>query len=74
MTQALALRALLARAGHQVCGVLVGQNARREVPDFFLRKIEAPVAYLESPTFTCDAHNRSVRQAARCRFGAPRTR
>ena len=64
MTQALALRALLARAGHQVCGVLVGQNDRREVPGFFLRKIEAPVTYLESPTFSCDARNRSVRPLA----------
>ncbi len=73
MTQALALRALLARAGHQVCGVLVGQNARREVPDFFLRKIEAPVAYLESPTFTCDAHNRSVRPLATLLHAARRT-
>ncbi len=64
MTQALALRALLARAGHRVCSVLVGRNARRDVPEFFLRKIDAPVAYLESPNFVCDAHNRSIRPLA----------
>ena len=64
MTQALALRALLARAGHRVCSVLIGRNARRDVPDFFLRKIDAPVAYLESPNFVCDAHNRSIRPLA----------
>ena len=73
MTQALALRALLARAGHQVIGVLMGQNARREVPEFFLRKIEAPVVYLESPTFVCDAHNRSVRPLASLLHTARRT-
>ena len=64
MTQALALRALLARAGHRVCSVLVGRNARRDVPAFFLRKIDAPVAYLDSPNFACDARNRSVRPLA----------
>lgn len=73
MTQALALRAYLARAGHRVCGVLVGQNARRDVPDFFLRKIAAPVTYLESPTFACDAHNRSVRPLATLLQAARRT-
>jgi len=64
MTQALALRAALARAGHQVCAVLVGCNTRRDVPGFFLRKIEAPVACLDSPTFACDARNRSIRPVA----------
>ena len=64
MTQALALREFLARAGHRVCSVLVGRNARRDVPDFFLRKIDAPVAYLESPNFACDAQNRAVRSLA----------
>ena len=64
MTQALALRALLARAGHQVCSVLVGQSALRDVPDFFLQKIEAPVCFIDSPNFVYDARNRSVRPLA----------
>ena len=77
MTQALALRALLARAGHQVCCVLVGHSALRDVPAFFLQKINAPVSYIDSPNFVYDARNRSVRplttlvQAAR---SAPRFR
>ncbi len=61
LTQALALRGLLQRAGHRVAGVLVGRSARRDVPDFFLRKIDAPVAYLDSPHFAYDAGNRSIR-------------
>ncbi len=64
LTQALALRALLKRAGHRVVAVLVGRSARRDIPDFFLRKIEAPVAYLDSPHFVRDAGNRSIRPLA----------
>lgn len=64
MTQALALRALLARAGHRVCSVLLGRSARRDVPDFFLRKIDAPVDYLESPNFIYDARHRAIRPLA----------
>ena len=61
MTQALALSALLARAGHQVCSALVGHSALRDVPDFFLQKMKAPVSYIDSPNFVYDARNRSVR-------------
>lgn len=61
MTQALALRAMLRRAGHRVAQVLVGRSARRTVPDFFLEKIDAPVRYFESPNFVCDGGDRAVR-------------
>lgn len=61
MTQALALRAMLRRAGHDVCQVLVGRSARREVPAFFARKIDAPVAFFESPNFVCDPHDGAIR-------------
>lgn len=61
LTQALALRAQLARAGHAVCSVLVGRSTSRTVPDFFLRKIEAPVAYLDSPNFAYGTDRRAIR-------------
>ncbi|MFQ5570035.1 MAG: glycosyltransferase family protein [Rhodothermales bacterium] len=64
MTQALALRSVLARAGHRVCSVLVGRNNRRTVPDFFMRKMKAPVDYVDSPNFVCDHHYRSIRPLA----------
>ncbi len=60
MTQALALRALMEQVGHRVCSVLVGRNTQRDIPDFFLDKIGAPVAYIESPNFAWDIHNQSV--------------
>ncbi len=61
MTQALALGSVLRRAGHRVTGVLMGQSAQREVPGFFLEKIDAPVTCFESPNFVADARHRSVR-------------
>ena len=61
MTQALAMRGLLASAGHEVVSVLMGRSARREVPGFFTRKIGAPVTCFDSPNFVCDGRDRAVR-------------
>ena len=43
LTQALSLRQKLTDEGHQVVGVLVGKSPARRLPDFFSKKIEAPV-------------------------------
>ena len=51
MTQALALQTMLERAGHSVCGVLVGRSAHRAIPAFFLDAIAAPVTSFDSPNF-----------------------
>ncbi|GIV60579.1 UDP- glucuronosyltransferase [Rhodocaloribacter litoris] len=64
LTQALALRALLRKAGHTVGGVLVGRNAQRTLPRFFLDKIDAPVSCFDSPNFAFDAHRRGIRTGA----------
>lgn len=64
MTQALALRSRLRRAGHSVCAAVLGRNGQRAVPDFFLEKIGAPVSFVRSPTFTPDADDRGIRLAA----------
>lgn len=61
LTQALALRAMLRRAGHHVCGVLVGRGVDREVPGFFREKIDAPLHYFDSAHFVIDGTNRSIR-------------
>lgn len=68
MTQALALRRILADAGHRVAEVLLGRSARRAVPPFFLDKIGAPVTYFDSPNFVTDAANRGIRPAATLRY------
>ena len=70
MTQALALRSLLEEAGHEVCGVLVGCSPNREVPDFFLKKIGAPVDYIPSIHFALDGQHRAVRMASTLWQGA----
>ncbi len=61
LTQALALRAVLAEAGHQVGGVLVGHGGQRTLPGYFPEKIDAPVGYFDSPAFRFDGHNRGLR-------------
>jgi len=61
MTQAIALSDMLRSSGHEVCRVLVGKSARREIPEFFYKKINAPVETYESPNFVTDAGNKKIR-------------
>lgn len=61
LTQALALRALLADAGHHVAAVLVGRGEHRRVPTYFYDGIGVPVTGFDSPAFRFDAHNRGLR-------------
>ncbi|MEX0599242.1 MAG: glycosyltransferase family protein [Rhodothermales bacterium] len=61
MTQALALRAMLERAGHDVTRVLAGSVRHRELPDYFVEKIGAPVERFGSPGFSVGANHRSIR-------------
>jgi len=70
LTQALALRSLLACAGHAVAGVIVGQNVHRTIPRFFEEKIGAPVHRVPSPSFVADATRRGVRPGATLWNGA----
>lgn len=60
LTQALSLRQKLTDEGHQVVGVLVGKSPARRLPDFFSKKIEAPVYPFESPNFLPSAQNKQV--------------
>lgn len=61
LTQAMALRRLLRKAGHRVEGVVVGQSRCRMVPSFFEDTFEAPVTFVDSPSFVPDRDDRSVR-------------
>lgn len=61
LTQALSLRHLLRQEGHQVEGVVVGKSMRCTVPSFFEEAFEAPVRYVDSPSFVSDRDDQSVR-------------
>lgn len=60
MTQAISMYEMLLEEGHEVCAVIVGASARREVPAFFYDKIKAPVIKLQSPNFVTDENNKSI--------------
>ena len=51
LTQALTLEEHLTREGHEVVEVLVGKSGQRELPEFFRRRLKAPLYRFESPNF-----------------------
>lgn len=51
LTQALTMEKMLRDNGHEVVEMLVGKSRSRSLPDFFLRKAEAPVRQFASPNF-----------------------
>ncbi len=61
LTQALSLRRQLTEAGHQIAEVIVGKSQCRTVPSFFRKGFEAPVTFVDSPSFVPDEDDRSVR-------------
>jgi uncharacterized protein (TIGR00661 family) len=50
-TQALSLKSLLEKNGHQVVGVMVGCSAKRVLPTFFTEKINNDIIQFQSPNF-----------------------
>lgn len=58
MTQAIALRELLVRNGHEVVEVLIGKSPQREIPSFFSDKIQTPLSTFESPNFQTNAEDK----------------
>jgi uncharacterized protein (TIGR00661 family) len=50
-TQALSLKNILERNGHEVVGVMVGASAKRKLPDFFTTKINTEIIQFQSPNF-----------------------
>ncbi len=51
LTQALTLEEHLRQKGHEVVEVLVGKSRTRDLPQFFRRKLQAPLYRFESPNF-----------------------
>lgn len=50
-TQALSMKEMLEKNGHEVGTVMIGCSAKRVVPEFFLKKINAEVVRFQSPNF-----------------------
>lgn len=57
-TQALALRQMLLREGHEVVKVLVGKSMNRTLPTFFLDQIGCEIETFYSPNFLPSKDNR----------------
>lgn len=60
MTQALALKDMLVKNGHQVVGVMVGKSKNRELPDFFSKKIDTTIYRFVSPNFLPSPKNKKA--------------
>jgi len=50
-TQALSLKTMLEKNGHEVVAVMVGCSANRELPNFFTSKIDVKLIQFQSPNF-----------------------
>jgi uncharacterized protein (TIGR00661 family) len=61
MTQAISMRDILLRNGHEVLEVLVGKSPNREIPGFFYDKIQVPVHTYESPNFQVAQNNKGIK-------------
>ena len=61
MTQAISMRDMLLRNGHEVAEVLVGKSQVREIPQFFYEKIHTQVSTYESPNFSVSQNNKGIK-------------
>jgi uncharacterized protein (TIGR00661 family) len=60
MTQALSMKQILERNGHELCAVALGKSQSRIVPKFFLDRIGVPVIIFDSPNFKTDPDRRGI--------------
>ncbi len=61
MTQAISLFALLKSNGHEIVGVLVGKNGRRNIPDYIFRHFDGDVTTYDSPNFLFNKNRKGIR-------------
>jgi len=64
LTQALALHEELNKYGIKLLAVVVGKSTNRQIPDFFINKIDAPIVKLDSPNFVFDSKMKGVNMPA----------
>ena len=60
LTQAMALHAILGRAGHRVCGAIVSRGGDDGLPSYFEDHFSAPIASMESMHFVIDGGSQSI--------------
>ncbi|GHV55673.1 glycosyl transferase [Bacteroidia bacterium] len=72
LTQAITLRNMLVKNGHEVVSVLVGKSDRRELPAFFFENIQAPVHRFDSPNFVPAAKNKKANIWASFAYNIPK--
>jgi len=60
LTQALALKAELNSRNVQVEAVVISRSNTRQLPDFFVNKIGAPIVRLDSPNFVYDRKMKGI--------------
>jgi UDP-N-acetylglucosamine:LPS N-acetylglucosamine transferase len=51
MTQAIAVKEMAEKAGHQVAHVILGAGPHREIPSYFASAIKAPITKIATPDF-----------------------
>ena len=60
LTQAISVYEMLTSRGFKVHAILVGSSRRRDLPEFFKKKIAAPIIPFQSPNFSTDPRNKSI--------------
>lgn len=61
MTQSITMKAIIEKAGIELCGVLIGKSERREIPEFYKTKIGVPLTTIDSPNFATDKQGKAIR-------------
>ena len=57
-TQALVMQERIRMRGDEIAAFLVGKSSARQLPDYFLNQVTAPVIQFESPNFLPTAQNK----------------
>ena len=60
MTQAISLQNILCKNGHKLSKVIIGKSSRREIPDFFYKKIHCKIESIDSPNFVVGKYNKKI--------------
>jgi len=61
LTQAISLKNILIKNGHEITKVIVGKSTHGEIPGFFTEKIKSGIVRVESPSFVTDKKNIRIR-------------
>ena len=63
LTQAISLADMMRRNGHEIVDVLVGKSHSRELPEFFYKRIKAPVTIYETPSLIFNKDKKHIDKA-----------